>query len=233
MDKNLTRIGILVTLLYLAAVVVLGWSKWDGFLDMELNEVGDFLAGVVGPLALLWLILGYFQQGQELRLSTEALRQQADELKQSVEHQQALVEVTKRQVDVQLEAFAEERKKERDALRPKMSLQAGGRVVSGGGTEAQFKLENFGYRATDVVVEIFVGDRVLPAKSYAALNEKASVALSLDGLRPGDIGSIRFVIAWVDGAGEPGILEFPGTVQPAHPHGVQVLLGKPFERIAS
>lgn len=230
MDKTLTRIGISVTLLYLAAVVVLGWSKWNGFLNMELNEIGDFLAGAVGPLALLWLILGYFQQGQELRLSTEALRQQADELKQSVEHQQALVEVTKRQVDVQLEAFAEERKKERDALRPKMSLQAGGRTVSGGITEAQFTLENYGYRATEVVVEICVGDRLWPAKSYAALNERAAAALSVGGLRREDVGSIRFVIAWVDGAGEKGILEFPGTVQPAELHGVNVVLGKPFER---
>lgn len=53
MDRTLTRIGISVTWLYLMAVVVLGWSKWNGLLNMELNEIGDFLAGAVGPLALL------------------------------------------------------------------------------------------------------------------------------------------------------------------------------------
>ena len=48
---------------------------------MDLNEWGDFLAGVAGPLALLWLVLGYYQQQKELRQNTAALGMQRRELK--------------------------------------------------------------------------------------------------------------------------------------------------------
>lgn len=61
---------------------------------MAFNEWGDFFAGVSAPLAFLWLVIGYFQQGEELGQNTKALEQQekalqlqVDELKQSVEQQ--------------------------------------------------------------------------------------------------------------------------------------------------
>ena len=50
----------------------------------ELNEVGDFLAGVFAPLAFFWLVRGYYQQGEELRQNTQALKMQSDELANSV-----------------------------------------------------------------------------------------------------------------------------------------------------
>lgn len=37
------------------------------------NELGDFLAGAFAPLAFLFLILGYKQQGQELKLQAQEL----------------------------------------------------------------------------------------------------------------------------------------------------------------
>ncbi|CUJ55254.1 hypothetical protein [Achromobacter xylosoxidans] len=230
MSKKLTWIGIAITVAYLIAAAQLGWGKWDQFSAMKPNEVGDFLAGIVGPLALLWLILGYFQQGEELRLSTEALRQQAEELKQSVEHQHALAEATRRQVEVQLEAFAQDRKKERDALRPKMWLSTNGYSISGGITVANFKLENSGHRARDVMVECLLANRQLPTRVYPILKEDSVVELAVEGLRRDDIGTVRFVITSVDGAGERGITEFPGVVQPVASNGVRVVLSQSFER---
>src|SRR5690606_28907410 len=33
----------------------------------NLNEAGDYLAGFLSPLFFFWLVLGYFQQGRELK----------------------------------------------------------------------------------------------------------------------------------------------------------------------
>ena len=105
--------------------MILGWAAtlaWLIFIYRQigksaqvetLNEFGDFIAGAFAPLAFLWLVLGYYQQGKELQQNTEALRLQADELKatndtlkvqteelqKNVEHQGQLVLINQQEVD--------------------------------------------------------------------------------------------------------------------------------------
>ena len=64
----------------------------------DANEVGDFLAGTAGTLALVWLIVGYFLQREELKLNTKALHGQKSELKNQAEEYKKLIKVTLRQV---------------------------------------------------------------------------------------------------------------------------------------
>lgn len=47
------------------------------------NELGDFLAGVVSPVAFLFLILGYLQQKTVIEKNTEILSEQMEELRLS------------------------------------------------------------------------------------------------------------------------------------------------------
>lgn len=83
--KKTTIGAIVVTVLWMAGVSVLVWLKWDTFLSMKPNELGDFFAGsVASPLALIWLVAGYMQQGEDLRLNTEALHLQQKELQEQV-----------------------------------------------------------------------------------------------------------------------------------------------------
>jgi hypothetical protein len=70
----------------------------------SLSDWGAWLAGVFAPLAFLWLVVGYHQQGEELRQNTaalklqeEALRLQVGELRQSVDEQRAMSAAAKRQ----------------------------------------------------------------------------------------------------------------------------------------
>ncbi|OTK47445.1 hypothetical protein [Acinetobacter baumannii] len=63
------------------------------FANLKLNEKGDFIAGILSPLGFMWLIYGYIQQGQELKLNTEALQIQAEELKNTVFEQRRLIEI--------------------------------------------------------------------------------------------------------------------------------------------
>ncbi|KTB90228.1 hypothetical protein AO073_27160 [Pseudomonas syringae ICMP 11293] len=71
--KKLVFWGAFLTVAYLA---LMGWwlsVNWAAFLCLKLNELGDFLAGTFGPVAFLWLVLGFIQQGRELRLQSEEL----------------------------------------------------------------------------------------------------------------------------------------------------------------
>ena len=58
--------------------------------DLRMNELGDFLGGVLSPLAFLWLVLGFFQQSREIRLSGKALQLQASEMRRSVDEHRRL-----------------------------------------------------------------------------------------------------------------------------------------------
>jgi len=55
-------------------------SGWSQFWNLPANEMADFFAGVAAPLAFLWLVLGYFQQGDELKLQRRELGLQRQEL---------------------------------------------------------------------------------------------------------------------------------------------------------
>jgi hypothetical protein len=59
MRRLLTLIGLIVSAIYTVAIFLLVQDRLPGLKALELNLVGDFLAGVFGPLALLWLVLGY------------------------------------------------------------------------------------------------------------------------------------------------------------------------------
>lgn len=99
LKKNLSLLIILViTIIYL--LLIFSITDLPSFKKLELNAMGDFIAGSFAPLAFIWLVFGYLQQGEELKQNTEALKLQAEELKNSVEQQRQLVEVT--QAELQL-----------------------------------------------------------------------------------------------------------------------------------
>lgn len=142
-------VGGMVTGIYLVCVAILVYLKRATLPTLELNAIGDFLAGVFGPIAFLWLVLGYLQQGRELKLSSEALQLQAAELKNSVDQQKEMVGIAGRQLEAELEKIVYEREQRMKALIPKFKLIAG--VPSAGPTlDVEFKIENFGNLAENV-----------------------------------------------------------------------------------
>lgn len=94
--KNL---GFIVTSIWMVGILLL-WILGDLKKPTSLNELGDFLAGAFAPIAFLWLVLGYKQQGKQLEQNTQALEQQEkalhlqiDEMKESVQQQKELAEI--------------------------------------------------------------------------------------------------------------------------------------------
>ena len=62
-----------------------GRDAWRIVLDGNLNELGDFLAGVLTPVALFWLIYGYYLQREELGLQRKELKKTGDALTKQTE----------------------------------------------------------------------------------------------------------------------------------------------------
>lgn len=98
------KIPLALTLLWVSASAIFFGLNLQSSKPMSPNEIGDFLAGFFSPIALMWLVFGYFQQGEELRLNTEAIKLQVKELNLSVEQQKELVKVT--QADLNLSTRA-------------------------------------------------------------------------------------------------------------------------------
>lgn len=153
-SRQLTKAGFLASAAYLIAMGVWALLERPELVAMSPNEFGDLLAGIFSPLAFLWLVLGFLQQGQELRASVEALRLQGEELRASVEQQRQLVEATREQLKFDSEMLAAQREELDRTSQPIFDLQCNGSVGSGGdGSRSYtFLLANTGRPATDVRV---------------------------------------------------------------------------------
>jgi hypothetical protein len=96
--------AILGSIIWLVIVCLYFGLQIEKFSSLKPNEIGDFFAGVFAPLALLWLVVGYYQQGEELRNSAKALNLQAQELHDSVLQQKELVLVNREQLNIAAES---------------------------------------------------------------------------------------------------------------------------------
>ncbi|ROR02093.1 hypothetical protein EDF72_1210 [Delftia acidovorans] len=151
-------IGIAATAAYATAMFCFVDGRWADLQGLSLNELGDFLAGAFGPLAILWLVLGFFQQGAELRQNSAALKLQAEELKNSVEQQAELVAVSREQLNNDREIFSAQQAdaaKAREEQERRMMADfrvdnLNSSMARGENYRHHLRVLNLGYRCTDV-----------------------------------------------------------------------------------
>ena len=141
------RVGVVLTLFYLLVILLLRGGDacalaWEG----NLNELGDFLAGVFTPLAFLWLVLGYFMQHTELRLQRQEL------------------EETRNKLGEQVELLRKQREDEHQRSLPRLKLE--GDSVSHG--KQAWKIQNNGALARELKVLLDNSEQSLPNTILAA-----------------------------------------------------------------
>lgn len=199
MDKGLNKLGWLFTGTYLLCAAVYTVLCWDKFLILKPNELGDFLAGSFSPLAFFWLVLGFFQQGRELKISSDALVLQAKELTASVQHQGELVDVAKKQYATDVQRIAKEEELAAKAILPQIKITATPVEQALDGVMYLLTFKNIGYLAEDFRVAVQTTDGYeqllfTPALGSDAVSETRYLFRE-------NLDSIIFEMEYTDGGG--------------------------------
>lgn len=147
---NLMRWGWAISIGYLLLLASYAYASRQSFLELSPNEVGDFLAGASSPLAFFWLVLGFAQQGHELRNSAEALRLQGEELKNSVAQQRELVRVTTEQLEHERGVRLQMEREAARAALPTLVLQERSREMQGNRCLLRLRITNIGTTCTQL-----------------------------------------------------------------------------------
>jgi hypothetical protein len=149
-DGKLKKIGFWGTCFWLGAVAGYTIVARSEVAAMGPHDLADSLGGVFAPLAFLWLVLGYLQQGEELRHSVEALRLQGVELSHSVEQQRQLVEATREQIAQEREMLAAEEAAAARAAAPMLRIRLSSTGGRGDVELRNYSIDNFGKECRNV-----------------------------------------------------------------------------------
>ncbi|NVK74832.1 MAG: hypothetical protein HWE24_15285 [Oceanospirillaceae bacterium] len=133
-SDKLTKYAAWGTGIYFLILAGLLFGRYDQLWTKDINELGDFLAGAFGPVAFLWLVIGYLMQHSELRLNRVSIERQAEELglsRVSLERQVNELEYTRLAYENQIAEFkrnvdiSNESLKETVAYRKKIEEEEG------------------------------------------------------------------------------------------------------------
>jgi hypothetical protein len=94
-----TVIGIALTVGVLFVTLLVLASRWQEFTGLRPTEYGGTLSGLAGTIALIWLVVGYSQQGEDLTANTAALKQQEEELRAQAKHLTEIVRIAALQAE--------------------------------------------------------------------------------------------------------------------------------------
>lgn len=174
-SKRYKLIGISLSVAWVSLVLIyIGATKQNPFC-LKLNEFGDFFAGAFGPIGILWIVLGFWQQGDELRNSVDALNVQSEELRKSVEQQKALVDTSREQADAKKRVAENLERDEVLSQFPRFNMFSDTAEFNSphGPSSSAFRLYNSGKICMDIQIWDEDNDPVLLHDKPSLENEKA------------------------------------------------------------
>ncbi|MNP39940.1 hypothetical protein D3C76_1335370 [compost metagenome] len=126
------------------------------------------------------MVVGYFQQGDELKQSTAALRLQGEELKNSVEQQHKLAEISRQALEHEKEVRQNEVHRRARSLRPVLSLKGGSPMMENGEYVLDCELINHGSQVYDIQVILRVGNTKSLVGCASVMNDGDTIRFSVN-----------------------------------------------------
>lgn len=208
--KPLTKFGTVGSIAYLAAIGAYAWANWPEE-ALELNVLGDFLAGAFAPLAFLWLVLGFLQQGRELSL-------QIEELRHSVSAQRDLVDATNLLRDHEIEAQNQRLAEEARINTPILVLTYRDTFQHNSAlSDETFNITNGGRRCTNLKLNLEMGE-LLFERNIFDTGDGEDFRIIFDKRFSGE-QLIR--ASFIDARSLPGTAEWTVLVENGQPKGVR------------
>ena len=193
--RHLPILGACLTLVWLASVGLYVSGQWLKVAVLAPDALANFAAGVCAPLAFLWLVLGFFQQGQELRHSGRALWLQGRELQQSVEQQRELVNVTREQLQFESSMLERQQIEIMRNSQPILRLREGGNVGAANGNRSyDFSVTNIGKPCTDVSIKDSNG---VAKGAKSVLETGENIGISFD-FAIGPVPRFEVIVSFMD-----------------------------------
>ncbi len=176
--------------------------------EMPLNGLGDFLAGLFGPLAFLWLVVGYYLQRTELKQNTIALELQAKEMRNSVEQQTILAEAARDQLAFDRNLLLNATEDQRQKLRPRFTLK--GRYSRSSATKYLYwiDIKNTGATIHDVRIDFDCDLDLLKPSSFDLIESGDTETVDLCFSANSRAVSTAFTIAYLNQNDESAVTKF-------------------------
>jgi len=116
----LTRIGWGLSFLWLIFVgILLCTHKFPE----DLNSIGDFVAGMASPLAFLWVVIGYYQSQEALKLQAKELSQSSEALVHQVEEMKKTADIQQQHLDEMRQQYIDMKQKDEINKQPFLELE--------------------------------------------------------------------------------------------------------------
>lgn len=203
-SRKLHVFGLALTASWIVAMAAYVFVSRTQFIAMKPFETADFFGGAFAPLAFLWLVLGFFQQGEELRHSADALWLQGKELQNSVEQQRELVSVTREQLQFESDMLKAQQEEVARRSRPIIELRQGPSMSAGNGLRSHtFRVANVGKPATSI--KAFIDEKIVTTSDI--LQTGHQIEFNRD-LPVGEIEPFVLRIAYLDERGLAGDILF-------------------------